>query len=465
MEKNKTYSSKKLSEVYTEIREMPYFSEFDTQFGMIQDVNEDTSEIVYGLYRSKSEKTIVFMSHLNEEHPTSMALNDEIEIDNLSHRVHLNLLNAISKERREDLNVLFICISKEASPLPTLAGISQLLERLKTQYSLSYMMVISSERDTEKENSAVRVQSGIVGQMIPFIYVKGEPVNTFNPFSGIGSVGILNEIIKAIDQNTEMSDRAFGQMSPPPVFLGVRDLRSQFNSKAPEAIAAYFNWPFFKDNIDQKFIQLKELCVWSVEDAINQYNYSYNEYLRKQKKPSYINCHDICVEVLLYEELLDRYEGIFPVNHMDEVNGSIDVVRHMVESLDFKNPVVVIGLLPTYLPAVVNDDFFNASLMHWTEALSVEKQVMVRHEHFFSKSSILNLFNTFSEGVDAARTKMPMEPHAQKWQTLKKQLPILPLINIGANLSVDKNNCQQIYQQAQSNLEGFIYALINKINN
>lgn len=464
MEKNKTYSTKKLSEVYTELCEMSYFSEFDSQLGIIQEVNEDSSDIVYGLYRSESEKTIILMSHLNEEHPSSVEMYDEIEIENISHRVHLNLLKAISKERREGFSVLYICISKEASPLPTLAGISHLLEKLKNQYHLSYMMVISSEADEEKENSAVRIQSGIVGQMVPFIYVKGEPINTFHPFSGIGAVGILNEIIKAIDQNTEMSDRSFGQMTPPPVFLGVRDLRSQFNARAPEAVTAYFNWPFFKDNIDQKFIQLKELCVWSVEDAINQYNYSYNEYLRKQKKPSYINCHDICVEVLLYEDLLDRYEGIFPVNHMDEVNGSIDVVRHMVESLDFKTPVVVIGLLPTYLPAVVNDDFFNASLMHWTEALSVEKQVMVRHEHFFSKSSILNLFNTFSEGIDIARIKMPMEPHAQKWQSLKKELPILPLINIGPNLSVDKKNCQHTYQQVQNHLEDFIYALIEKIN-
>lgn len=450
---------KKLKAVHSELEQIPYFVENPSLHGVHKNEKKENVDIVWGLYLKNPEKTMVLFSRQSSEgHISSRAEKGIQEMVDIP----MNLLRFQAANASSDVSLLYVCVPYDAKSLPIMAEFSSLLKQLKKAHGLSYTLILNTESDFAKDHVEITVQSGMVGQMVPFVFVKGANMDTLNPFSGIGSVGILNEVIKAIDQNTEMSDRMYGQMTPPPVFLGIKDLRTLYNTQSPDSVVGYFNWPFFKDNIGQKFAQLKELCVWSAEDAINQYNYSYNEYLRKQRKPSYINCQDIHIDVMLYEELLDRYEGVFPVNNIDEVNGSIDAVKHMVDSMNFENPLMVIGLLPHFLPTVENDEFFIATLTHLTEALSVEKQVVVRHEHFFGKPSPLNLLNTASRGIDEARVKMPIEPESETWQVLKKQLPMIPVINVGLPLSVDSGNCEKSYPHNKQNFEAFLIDFINK---
>lgn len=450
---------KKLKAIHSEVGKIPYFVENPNLYGVHKNEKKENVDIVWGLHLKNPEKTIVLFGRQSSE--GTFSSRHEKQAQEMT-QTPLNLLRLQTAEDLGDVSLLYVCVPCDAKALPIMAEFSTLLKQLKKAHGLSYTLILNTESDFAKPHMEITVQSGLMGQMIPFVFVKGSNVDTLNPFSGIGSVGILNEVIKAIDQNTEMSDRMYGQMAPPPVFLGIKDLRTAYNTKSPDAVVGYFNWPFFKDNIGQKFNQLKELCVWSAEDAINQYNYSYNEYLRKQRKPSYINCQDIHIDVMLYEELLDRYEGVFPVNNIDEVNGSIDAVKHMVDAMNFENPLMVIGLLPQFLPTVENDEFFIATLTHLTEALSVEKQVVVRHEHFFGKPSPLNLLNTASQGIDEARVKMPIEPESETWQVLKKQLPMIPVINVALPVDVDSGNCEESYPHNKQNFEAFLTAFINK---
>lgn len=214
-----------------------------------------------------------------------------------------------------------------------------LADVLHTQHvSPSYGMSLSKHA---KESIVYFGQAGVVS---PLILVKGMPINVEHAFSGISAVTLMMELIKAIETNTEMSDVVCKKMMPPPAFYDVKTACLNQSANLPDVAYGAFHWFCQKDNLSYKMDQLKQLCVWSVEDAINQYNYSYNEYLRKQGLPNYQECQAIDVPVMFFEETLPSLHNLEPLDK---------VLKNLGDS-----PAVLIGHTRLHKPIIDARHFF-----------------------------------------------------------------------------------------------------------
>ena len=259
------------------------------------------------------------------------------------------------------VNVLFLSVPDEETQSAGMRHAVVLLKSLKERFLLHFELAILAEPHERSHKGEFRISTGSVGKMMPVIVTKGMPTHSGVAYSGLNSISIAMEIVKAIELNVEMSDTVNKRMTPPPTFLNMYSVKENYDVTTPEFTIAYFNWLYLKGNLAGKFEQLKELCKWSMEDAINQFNYSYNEYLRKQAMPSYRECMEFKFEILFYEELAERVKQTTDIDALlsqlrhdnPTIPGqelTILLIRHMICLMGASYPVVVIGLLPPFYP-------------------------------------------------------------------------------------------------------------------
>ncbi len=317
------------------------------------------------------------------------------------------------------VNVLFLSVPDEETQSAGMRHAVSVLKTLKERFSLCYELAILTEPHEREHENEFRISTGSVGKMMPVIVTKGMPTHCGFAYSGLNAISITMEIVKAIELNVEMSDTVNQRMTAPPAFLNMYSIKETYDVTTPEFAVAYFNWLYLKGNLTGKFEQLKELCKWSMEDAINQFNYSYNEYLRKQAKPSYSECMNFEFEILLYEELVTRLKGTTDIEALFRQLRSenetmlphaftVLLIRHMIRLLDVPYPIVVIGLLPPFYPVVDSTSYYEEKLKDDFETCLAKQGLSYIKDNYFMGISDMSYLKKMRHDPRAALNQMPL---------------------------------------------------------
>ena len=471
-----TSGEKHFNEIlHKELVQWPYFIKNPEHVGLYSiPQDESQREILWGFVDKGAQKTVIMFGHCdvvttNNFHDLrSLAFSPEklkeamqaaqIKCDDLNSEdwyfgrgscdmkaglaVQLVLLKELSQTEEAYSNVLWLSVPDEENLSAGMRASMKLIQDLKLAFKLDIPLAILSEPYDREEEDTLVTYSGTAGKMMPIIIARGIQTHAGDIYSGFNAVTIMNEIVKAIDLNTEMSDVKYHEMTAPPTFLGYRDLKEGYDVTTPEFVAGFFNWNFLKNNFDQKFNQLKSLCIWSLEDAINQLNYSYNEYLRKQHLPSYQCCKQFDMEVLFLEELYKRLpETVDPrevaqtmLNQnkfIDDYDFTAKYIKALMEIAKVKGPAVVIGLLPPIYPAVDSTVFFETHLEKIINDVALEMGIKHKLKHYFQKISDLSYCSSDHDDYQALTKNCPGLglTYALDFEALKKM--DMAVVNIG----------------------------------
>lgn len=369
------------SVILTEIERFEFFKTNPQYYGRVL-IDLDTNQfIIWGLSSNLNSKTIIL---LNEHEALIQSHSDLDHEDALSGEwfygsgVNSGLATSLTLLERATLeelgaNILFISVPKSDLSAKCQKQLKELLVSLESRFNLNYEMGITATPQSRNHLDEFAIGTGSAGKVMPLVVAKGMPVYTSSAYSGINSISIAMEIIKAVELNTEMGDCLDGKMTPPPTFLDLYSIRDHMGKVIPEYTVGTFNWLFLKNRIQDRFEQLRELCKWSLEDAINQFNYSYNEYLRKQGLPSYRECMAFDFEILLLDELENRLSQIVDLGSLflqiQEENPKTSpqelvakYVINLIERANYKHPVVVIALWQAFDSPVESHAYFDAKL-------------------------------------------------------------------------------------------------------
>jgi arginine utilization protein RocB len=428
---NGTVYEKKFEQtILSIIKQMKYFKQNPTHFGS-EAVENDLMgrRVVWAFKNNSSDKTVILFGHYDTVGLDTYENYDyDDDEDWLYGRgscdmkaglaIQLRLLD--TSDGNDYPNLLLLSVPDEEGMSVGMRSAALVLKKLKKQFKLTYGLAILSEPQQKNEPEVFKVHTGSVGKMLPFIVTKGSPSHAGLPFSGLSSVGIMNEIIKAIEFNTEMGDVVDRKMSPPPVFLGVKTMKDNYDVSMPEFTASYFNWLYLKDNLEKKMDQLKSLCVWSAEDAINQYNYSYNEFLRKQGLPSYECCHEFDVEVLYFDELMEiALEQVDTKVLIDRIASahtelsiqdlSLVITKGLMESMKSNKPMIVIGLLAPFYPVVDSGVHYEAAIKAILEKSVADHHLKLQKEPFFMGISDMSFLKSMGGQNHKIKSLMPID--------------------------------------------------------
>lgn len=436
--------------ILDEIKNNAYFKQHDDHYGLSKIPNDPYDRsVVWAISHRRAPKTVILFGHhdavdltaygtLNGLDPTELLNHFKVQNGTLSSDV-LNgdwlfgrgscdmkaglaiNLSYLKKATEVDLgvNILFLSVPDEETQSAGMRHAVHLLLNLRKEFELTYEIAILTEPHDRATPNQFTITTGSVGKMMPVILTKGMPSHSGVAYSGLNSISIAMEIIKAIELNTEMGDSINKRMTPPPAFLSLYSIKETYDVTTPEFTVAYFNWLYLKGNLTGKFEQLRELCKWSVEDAINQFNYSYNEFLRKQALPSYRECMDFEFEILLYDELVELVRPLVDVEAlyqklknenplMPAQELTVLLMTQLVSVLDAHYPIIVIGLLPPFYPVVDSDAYFDSVLRESVESKLNALDLSLVKDNYFMGISDMSYMKKMSHDPKSILKHMPL---------------------------------------------------------
>ena len=338
--------------------------------------------------------------------------------------IHLAELHKATVADR-GVNLLFLSIPiTEQGQSKIMKHIIRRLTAFKIKYDLDYEVVLLSEAQPWHSKNKFAVSTGFAGRMLPIIATKGSASHVDSAYKGLNAISIANEVVKAIELNTEMSDSFEKRMTPPPAFIDFYNVKSHDVFTTPRYTISIFNWHFLKEDLSKKLCQLKELCAWSVEDAINQFNYSYNEYLRKQALPSYRDCMHFDFEIAFVDEL----SGHLP---FDENSSPEKMMVKLMDAYRCDQPVVLIGMLDTFYPAVSSTPYFEQLLLTpFSEALK-SKDILLDITPYHLTTSGINLLKHSETKHERVVASIPLKENALVDALKENKFLDLEVLHIG----------------------------------
>lgn len=269
----------------------------------------------------------------------------------------------------EDVNILFVGIHDEEHQAEGIMQSIGLLNDLQDKYNLDYKFLVNPEPALRSDPKKYVYVDGSIGKMLPGIVVKGEMTHVVNILSGLNSTLIASNVVKKIELNPELCCEEFGQRTPPAVVLYMKDSKKEYNVSLPNYTEIYAHVPLTKNkSMPQTLDKLKELCNEAATETLEHFNKAYEAInASMEDNPNhkidvltYAELEEICQDVDSdYEEKKKRLfeEKIEIVNSGKELiqtAAGFEIMEKMIEISRIANPVIVIGLLPPYVPPVNN---------------------------------------------------------------------------------------------------------------
>lgn len=274
----------------------------------------------------------------------------------------------------EDVNILFMGIHDEEHQAEGIMQSTDLMNDLKEKYGLDYKFLINPEPAQRNDPDKFIYVDGSIGKMLPGIVCKGTDAHVLNIVTGLNSTLIASNVVKRIEMNPDLRCVEFGQTTPPAVVLYMKDSKCEYNVSVPTYTEIYAHIPLTKNkSLPATLEKLKELCKKAAEETLAQYNQAYSEINgSREGNPGHVievlhyqELEEICRKVdpnfeekraRIYEDVIQRVSG---GESLIQEAGGFEIIEKMIEMSKINHPLVVIGLLPPYVPPVNNHYLMN----------------------------------------------------------------------------------------------------------
>ncbi|QRM56963.1 M20/M25/M40 family metallo-hydrolase [Sinorhizobium sp. BG8] len=344
-------------------------------------------------------------------------------------------------------NILFIATPDEEVLSRGMRSVRDALPALAERFGLDIVGGInldasSCERNGEEGRA---VYLGSVGKFLPFAFVVGRPTHAGYPFDGISAHRIAAEIVRAIDTNPALCDEAFGETSPAPVVLEVKDLRESYDVTTPDRVWLACNWLTHRRTAAGLFEEFAAIVGNAMAAALGAQAEN-----RSKSTGDSAPSHAPAGRVLAYSELvaIARERGgetaIERVRNIERTLSGGDnplaitreIVSAMVTEAGIVGPAVIVGLSSLHYPLVHLDRQGAAGRAMQEILASVMERVAARHDTTIKFKQIfagISDMSFFGHAPDASETDVLAvnTPAAVFSDTPPAGSLSFPVVNIG----------------------------------
>ena len=230
--------------------------------------------------------------------------------------------------------LLFLSVPDEESFSVGMRGSLSLLEGLEEQFNLDYRLAICAEPNQRLADGKTQVvYSGSIGKLLPVVLVQGKLVQVGSYREGLNPLGILSRVVAATEGDKTFTERYGDEVSVPPVWMYVRDLKEGYDFSLPKLMT----W----------------VTLWQQAKQHSGFEKFWQETERKKR------------------ELLQEEHKTFP-----EV--TLWLMQRTLDFLNFDQPAVVFGFAPPYYPAVRSEEMKDARFAVYKKALSALQEVEIK---------------------------------------------------------------------------------------
>lgn len=140
-------------------------------------------------------------------------------------------------------NLLLVFTPDEENRSRGIRAVRDALPRLARQWDIDIVGAVNLDASSDLGDGASgrSVFLGSVGKLLPFAYVLGRSAHAGYPFEGVSATLIASEIVRRVEVNAALAERAHGQAIAPPVCLSARDGRERYDVTMPDRMWLAFN--------------------------------------------------------------------------------------------------------------------------------------------------------------------------------------------------------------------------------
>lgn len=270
-------------------------------------------------------------------------------------------------------SLLFLSVPDEESFSVGMRGSLSLLEGLEEQFNLDYRLAICAEPNQRLADGKTQVvYSGSIGKLLPVVLVQGKLVQVGSYREGLNPLGILSRVVAATEGDETFTERYGDEVSVPPVWVYVRDLKEGYDFSLPKRAAGYCNVLTFQktpaqvmayflgkikgvlEEVSHPVTVMTWVTLWQQAKQHSGFEKFWQETERKKR------------------ELLQEEHKTFP-----EV--TLWLMQRTLDFLNFDQPAVVFGFAPPYYPAVHSEEMKDAARFAvYKKALSALQEVEIK---------------------------------------------------------------------------------------
>lgn len=289
--------------------------------------------------------------------------------------IQMALIDAYARLESFEGNLLLLAVSDEENLSAGMRAAAPLLECLRLDHDLKYVLMINSEPHQRKTPERGMLSGGSIGKILPFVYVRGILAHAGKSAEGFNPVQILSEVVGRTEMNPELGDYRpeAGEMSPPPTWLMARDSKLTYDVSMPLtafgclSVQPLSNTP---DRISSYLLNTAREAAKEVAERVNSASDLFCQQTHRPRRE--VSWHPV---VLSFSELVSRstlrYGEGFTSYYRDAVKranqrltageannatATWSLLDAIFEYIGCEQPTVVIGVVPPYYPSVSHLD-------------------------------------------------------------------------------------------------------------
>ena len=273
--------------------------------------------------------------------------------------IHLALLSIYARwpeEKRNDLPTLvFLALPDEENLSAGMRSALGLLARLKAEHGLDYALMINSEPHQRLIPERGVICQGSIAKLNLFVYVRGVMAHAGKVLEGMNPTAVMANIVAQTDLSDAFVDRAGREMSIPPTWVYLRDLKQQYDISFPEACYGMFNVLNFHTSPGDVMEKMVRICRQALSDHIGRVNTKRRAFSRETGR----NWPDVTWQprVLTYGELKAMTPDPPAETTVPPAGPRLEaLLEQRLSGLLPGEPVIVVGLCPPFYPGVANPD-------------------------------------------------------------------------------------------------------------
>jgi len=281
--------------------------------------------------------------------------------------LELDLLEELARNRNSfDVNIVVAAVFDEEGSNQGMISVVPFLEKLAKREELQYIAALNTEPTDAGMPGALEPGYFLstMGKALVMVYVVGQPAHGGNYFSGISAAFIQNYINIELEAQPELIDASEGGVTIPPFVLNqqCRD-RKNYSVSIPHLCVGYYNVFTVGKTPSEIIACFKEAAKRGTEKAIKALEKAYMELAttsyrgaaKKQKNIPVISYEELRNEVAhnfhgdfkkAEKKLMDKLQA----SGMDLREQGIRLVEWLLSLRKRKDPVIIIGFLPPYMP-------------------------------------------------------------------------------------------------------------------
>jgi arginine utilization protein RocB len=348
----------------------------------------------------------------------------------------------------QDRCLLLVITPDEEDTSKGILSVAAALPEMASRWGLNLRAAINADYTAPRfpGDPSRYIYTGSIGKLLPSLFVAGLETHAGEPFSGFDPNWLTAEVTRRVDYNPDLSEKAYGEVTPPPVSLKQTDLKEQYTVQTALASWAYYNWFTLLNTPAEVLYRFRELVVQAFDDLQREFTDRATRHGALSGTPAHMAMWQPAVYT--FDELsaivADRVGPQFQQEigdrlmlqpGMDLRTFSCRMTEELWRAAGLSAPAAVVGYAQIYSSPVhlAPDAPMQQTVRHIAEAMAQESGINLHVRHFFPYISDMSFLGC-PDGTEALAVLAKNSPG---WGRLYRvdhaahaQLD-LPVINIG----------------------------------